>query len=106
MELFEQGPRAVAQSGTDHPLFECLPEHVSGEPSKYESPDTTHYSIVDTEGNVVSNTYTLNDSYGSGVTARGTGILLGHRHRSEGRNADGRLRSAPRRSRRRVLSST
>jgi gamma-glutamyltranspeptidase / glutathione hydrolase len=47
-----------------------------GEPSKYESPDTTHYSIVDTEGNVVSNTYTLNDSYGSGVTARGTGILL------------------------------
>src|SRR5687767_10565053 len=37
-----------------------------GEPSKYESPDTTHYSIVDPEGNAVSTTYTLNDSYGSG----------------------------------------
>ena len=47
-----------------------------GGPAAYESPDTTHYSIVDPEGNVVSTTYTLNDSYGSGVTAKGTGILL------------------------------
>ena len=47
-----------------------------GGPAAYESPDTTHYSIVDGEGNVVSTTYTLNDSYGSGVTAKGTGILL------------------------------
>ena len=47
-----------------------------GGPAAYESPDTTHYSIVDAEGNVVSTTYTLNDSYGSGVTAKGTGILL------------------------------
>ncbi len=47
-----------------------------GGPAAYESPDTTHYSIVDPDGNVVSNTYTLNDSYGSGVTAKGTGILL------------------------------
>jgi gamma-glutamyltranspeptidase / glutathione hydrolase len=48
----------------------------AGNPAPYESPDTTHFTIVDTEGNIVSNTYTLNDSYGSGVTARGTGILL------------------------------
>jgi gamma-glutamyltranspeptidase/glutathione hydrolase len=47
-----------------------------GGPAAYESPETTHYSIVDAEGNVVSTTYTLNDSYGSGVTAKGTGILL------------------------------
>jgi len=47
-----------------------------GGPAAYESPETTHYSIVDAEGNVVANTYTLNDSYGSGVTAKGTGILL------------------------------
>lgn len=47
-----------------------------GGPAAYESPDTTHYSIVDPEGTVVSTTYTLNDSYGSGVTAKGTGILL------------------------------
>ncbi len=41
-----------------------------------ESNDTTHFTIVDPQGNVVSNTYTLNDLYGSGVTAKGTGVLL------------------------------
>ncbi|GAA6151441.1 gamma-glutamyltransferase [Pseudoteredinibacter isoporae] len=39
-------------------------------------PDTTHYSIADSEGNLVSNTYTLSASFGSGVTIRGTGILM------------------------------
>ncbi|HXG66671.1 MAG TPA: gamma-glutamyltransferase, partial [Blastocatellia bacterium] len=48
----------------------------AGKPMAYESTDTTHYTVIDAEGNVVSNTYTLNNSYGSGVTARGTGILL------------------------------
>jgi gamma-glutamyltranspeptidase / glutathione hydrolase len=42
----------------------------------YESPETTHYTIIDAEGNAASNTYTLNNSFGSGVTAHGTGILL------------------------------
>jgi gamma-glutamyltranspeptidase / glutathione hydrolase len=41
-----------------------------------ESRDTTHYSIVDSDGNLVSNTYTLNFSFGSGITVAGTGILL------------------------------
>jgi gamma-glutamyltranspeptidase/glutathione hydrolase len=41
-----------------------------------EHPDTTHFSIVDAEGNVVANTYTLNNLYGSGVTAGGLGFLL------------------------------
>ncbi|MDC1100508.1 gamma-glutamyltransferase [Gammaproteobacteria bacterium] len=41
-----------------------------------ESRDTTHYSIIDSEGNAVSNTYTLGASFGSGVTIPGTGILL------------------------------
>jgi gamma-glutamyltranspeptidase/glutathione hydrolase len=41
-----------------------------------ESADTTHYSIVDEEGNAVAVTYTLNGSYGSGVTASGLGFLL------------------------------
>jgi len=41
-----------------------------------ESSDTTHFSIVDGDGNMVSNTYTLNDWFGSGVTAKGTGVLL------------------------------
>ncbi|WP_394392484.1 gamma-glutamyltransferase [Shewanella woodyi] len=42
----------------------------------YESNQTTHYSVVDKWGNAVSNTYTLNFSYGSGLVAKGTGILL------------------------------
>ncbi|HEV7922629.1 MAG TPA: gamma-glutamyltransferase [Thermoanaerobaculia bacterium] len=48
----------------------------AGNPAPYESAETTHFTIVDAEGNVVSSTYTLNDSYGSGVTAKGTGVLL------------------------------
>jgi gamma-glutamyltranspeptidase/glutathione hydrolase len=47
-----------------------------GKPADAESMDTTHYTVVDPEGNVVSNTYTINDLYGSAVTARGTGVLL------------------------------
>ncbi|WP_208380150.1 gamma-glutamyltransferase [Psychromonas algarum] len=42
----------------------------------YESDQTTHFSIVDKWGNAISNTYTLNYSYGSGIVAKGTGILL------------------------------
>ena len=41
-----------------------------------ESPDTTHFSIVDAQGNLVSNTYTLNSFYGSQVTIAGTGVLM------------------------------
>ena len=42
----------------------------------YESPETTHYSIVDAEGNAVSITTTLNNSYGSKVFVSGAGFLL------------------------------
>ena len=42
----------------------------------YESDQTTHFSVLDKWGNAVSNTYTLNFSYGSGLVAKGTGILL------------------------------
>lgn len=41
-----------------------------------ESPDTTHYSIVDKWGNAVSQTYTLNIGFGSGVVVEGAGFLL------------------------------
>jgi len=41
-----------------------------------ESPDTTHYSIVDQWGNAVANTYTLNWEFGSGVVVDGAGFLL------------------------------
>ena len=41
-----------------------------------ESNETTHFSVVDSSGNIVSSTYTLNSSFGSGVVIRGTGILM------------------------------
>ncbi|WP_228141735.1 gamma-glutamyltransferase [Marinobacter sp. X15-166B] len=48
----------------------------AGQPGEYESNETTHFSIVDRWGNAVSNTYTINFSYGSGITVAGAGFLL------------------------------
>jgi gamma-glutamyltranspeptidase / glutathione hydrolase len=42
----------------------------------YESSETTHFSIADAQGNMVSSTQTINGWFGSGVVARGTGIIL------------------------------
>ncbi|MEO6244794.1 MAG: gamma-glutamyltransferase [Opitutaceae bacterium] len=42
----------------------------------HESTETTHFSVVDTAGNAVASTYTLNGNFGSGVTIHGTGILM------------------------------
>ncbi len=47
-----------------------------GQPQAFESDQTTHFSVMDTAGNVVSCTYTLNLNFGSGIVARGTGVLL------------------------------
>jgi gamma-glutamyltranspeptidase / glutathione hydrolase len=47
-----------------------------GTPAAYESDNTTHFSVIDRDGNAVANTYTLNFSYGLGLVADGTGILL------------------------------
>ena len=41
-----------------------------------EGMETTHYTVVDKDGNVVTNTYTINDLYGSRVTIKGTGVLM------------------------------
>jgi len=49
---------------------------VSAPPAPREGSNTTHYSVVDARGNAVSNTYTLNFSYGVGLVAEGTGVLL------------------------------
>lgn len=45
-------------------------------PLPYESSDTTHFSIADSEGNLVASTQTINGWFGSGVIAQGTGIIL------------------------------
>jgi gamma-glutamyltranspeptidase/glutathione hydrolase len=58
---------------------EVDPENISelsGVRPGLESPDTTHYSILDRWGNAVSNTYTINWNYGSGVVVEGGGFLL------------------------------
>ena len=48
----------------------------AGDPWKYESPSTTHFSIADSAGNAVSTTYTLGADFGSGVMVEGTGFVL------------------------------
>ncbi|WP_132251854.1 gamma-glutamyltransferase [Methylobacterium segetis] len=48
----------------------------AGDPLPFEHTETTHFSVVDAEGNAVSNTYTLNFSYGIGLVAEGTGVIL------------------------------
>jgi gamma-glutamyltranspeptidase/glutathione hydrolase len=47
-----------------------------GNPAIHEGDNTTHYSVIDKDGNAVSNTYTLNFSYGLGFVADGTGVLM------------------------------
>jgi gamma-glutamyltranspeptidase/glutathione hydrolase len=47
-----------------------------GDPKLHEGDNTTHFSVIDRDGNAVSNTYTLNFSYGLGMVADGTGVLL------------------------------
>ncbi len=47
-----------------------------GKPADFEGRNTTHFSVIDRDGNAVSNTTTLNFSYGLGLVADGTGVLL------------------------------
>ena len=47
-----------------------------GDAAAYEATETTHFNVIDAEGNAVSVTYTLNGGYGSGVTVPGLGFLL------------------------------
>ena len=54
------------------PSADILP----GNALPHESLDTTHFSVADKDGNVVSNTYTLNSGFGSGVVINGTGVLM------------------------------
>ena len=53
-----------------------LPRAVEARASVNESPQTTHYNVVDSKGDAVAVTYTLNNSYGNGITVPGLGFLL------------------------------
>jgi gamma-glutamyltranspeptidase / glutathione hydrolase len=60
-------------------IFSELEQYAASHPkpvSNHESPHTTHYSVVDAEGNAVAVTTTINDWFGSRVTAEGLGFLL------------------------------
>src|SRR3954468_20058537 len=63
--------RATIDPARATPWAEALPKTPPREGS-----NTTHYSVVDSRGNAVSNTYTLNFPYGVGLVAEGTGVLL------------------------------
>ncbi len=54
------------------PSAQVLPGHPAGS----ESTETTHYNVVDAEGNAVAVTYTLNGGFGNGITIPGAGFLL------------------------------
>lgn len=61
------------------PLRAALSRELAGDLDgtlRYESEHTTHFSVVDAMGNAVANTYTLEQSWGSKITAAGTGILM------------------------------
>jgi gamma-glutamyltranspeptidase/glutathione hydrolase len=56
---------------------------ITAEPvEQYESRDTTQFTVMDAQGNAVSNTYTLGYSFGSGYVAEGTGILFDNQMRT------------------------
>ena len=68
---------AAKLRGTINPERASTSVEISaGQPAGYESEETTHFTVVDVEGNAVANTYTLNNSYGSAAVAKGTGIIL------------------------------
>lgn len=61
---------------------------------RYESRNTTHYSVMDVHGNAVSNTYTLGYSFGSGYVAEGTGILFDNQMRNFSYRSDSNHKNA------------
>jgi gamma-glutamyltranspeptidase/glutathione hydrolase len=72
--------RASASKELKRPaIFSELEQYAASHPqpvTNHESPHTTHYSVVDAEGNAVAVTTTINDWFGSRVTAEGLGFLL------------------------------
>jgi gamma-glutamyltranspeptidase/glutathione hydrolase len=70
-------------------------ENIQAEPvERYESRNTTHYSVMDRYGNAVSNTYTLGYSFGSGYVAEGTGILFDNQMRNFSYDSDANHKNA------------
>ena len=71
-KAYAERQRALIKPGRATPAQEIAPGKVLVDASH----DTTHYTVADRFGNVVSNTYTLNFSFGSHIAVPGTGMLL------------------------------
>lgn len=70
-------PYARERRATIDPFLAAAASSIGhGNPTPFESEQTTHFSVVDERGTAVANTYTLNGGFGSGVTIPGTGILM------------------------------
>jgi len=74
--LTDKGYAATLRAAIDPARARKADDIKPGNPLPYESDQTTHFSVLDGEGNAVANTYTLNFSFGVGQVAEGTGILL------------------------------
>jgi gamma-glutamyltranspeptidase / glutathione hydrolase len=75
-ELISKGYAEKRRSNIDPKKASSSADIRFGDPVAAEGNDTTHYTVVDKDGMVVSNTYTINDLYGSRVTIKGTGVLM------------------------------
>ena len=67
---------AAGLRATIHPEKATPSDLLPGQPAPLEDDETTHFSIIDHDGNRVSTTQTVNLLYGSGLVAPGTGVLL------------------------------
>ncbi|MFZ5635174.1 MAG: gamma-glutamyltransferase [Pseudomonadota bacterium] len=67
---------AAGQRSTIHPRKATPSAMLSGEQTPLEDDETTHFSIIDAEGNMVAGTQTVNLLFGSGLIPPGTGVLL------------------------------
>ena len=70
--LHLSGAALASTRSTPRPARKSIP----GQPAGREGDETTHYTVVDAQGNAVAVTYTLNGGYGSGITVPGLGFLL------------------------------
>jgi gamma-glutamyltranspeptidase/glutathione hydrolase len=74
--LLSKAYAARLRAAIDNTRATQAAEVASAAPNLREGQNTTHFSVIDRDGNAVANTYTLNLNYGMGLIAEGTGVLL------------------------------
>jgi gamma-glutamyltranspeptidase / glutathione hydrolase len=74
--LVSKAYAAKLAAGIDRARARQADDIAASDPLPFEGDQTTHFSVIDRDGNAVANTYTINFSYGAGYVAAGTGVLL------------------------------